>query len=376
MISWLPLAIPVITAVVLLIFFKHKTVWWEFLVPFGVSIVLVGIFKISVETALTTDTEFWGGYVTKAQYYEDWNEYIHRTCTRQVACGTDSKGRTRYCTETYDCSYVDHHPPYWQILESNGFRLRISKSRYRWYKQRFKTKERFIDLHRNYHTNDGDMYEVSWDRSEETLDSVTTTHSYENRVQASQSTFGYYEVNPKGLFKYPKPNSNHYMQAILGKAGPTQKAAERKLQILNAKLGRKKQVRVFVLVFHGKTLDTGHDQEHLWTGGNKNEFVITIGTGANDAVQWCHVFSWTEAELLKVETRKFIEGQEKLDLVALADWLYPKIEASFVRMPFAKFSYLTVEPPLWMVFLALGITLLVNVGLSFWIILNDIEDLA
>ena len=372
MVIYLALAIPIITAIVLLIWFKHRTTIWEFGIPFGVSLIFIIIFKLVIETSLTSDTEYWGGWVVKTQYYEDWNEYIHKICTETYACGTDSKGHTRYCTRTYDCSYVDYHPPYWRIIESNGFKLRINKEHYAYLKQKFGTKEIFIDLHRDYYTDDGDLYEVHWGNTEETLVPVTTAHTYENRVQASMSTFNYYEVDPKKdkLFEYPRSNGLYYMPAILGPGGPTKKAAERKLQLLNAKLGRAKQVRVMVLIFVDKPRDVGHDQENYWVGGNKNEFIITIGVDKEYNIQWCHPFSWTKAELLKVETRSFVEEQEKLDLVALADWLYPKIKADFIRLPFANFSYLTVEPPLWAILVTFIVTLLVNVGVSLWVILN------
>jgi len=376
MIIWLALLIPIVTAIVLLIWFRKKTTLWEFLIPLGVSLFFILIFKFSVEAGLTTDKEYWGGWVVKIQYYEDWNEYIHRTCTRQVPCGTDGNGHTQYCTEFYDCSYVDYHPPYWQIIESNGLKLRISKAEYARLKNKFGTPEKFIDLHRNYHTDDGDLYEVPWSGSDKTLESITTEHSYENKVQASQSTFNYYEVDPKkyGLYEYPKVNAHYYVPAILGPGGLTKNAAEKKFQLINAKLGRSKQVRVFVLIFMNKPLEAGHDQENYWVGGNKNEFILTIGVDKEYRVQWCYPISWTDTEILKVESRAFVEEQEQLDLVALADWLYPKIKANFERKQFAEFSYLTVEPPVWALLVTYIVTLLLNIGAALWVIFNQFEE--
>jgi len=373
MIIWVSLVIPIITAVVLLVWFKHRTALWEFAIPLGVSLVFIVFFKIAIETSMVRDTEYWGGWVTKTQHYEAWNEYIHQICTRQVACGTDGKGHTTYCSEMYDCSYVANHPAHWKIIESNGLDLRITKTDYVRLKKQFGTKELFVDMHRNYHTNDGDMYQVIWDGKDETLEAVTITHTYENRVQASKSVFNYYAVDPKKdkLYEYPKVNGHYYAPAILGQGGPTQKEAERKFQILNAKLGKAKEVRVFVLIFMDKPLDIGYNQENYWVGGNKNEFILTIGVDKDYHVQWCHPISWTESELLKVEAKQFIQEQATLDLVALADWLYPNIKANFVRMPFTKFSYLSVEPPMWAILLTFIITLLINIGISLWIILNE-----
>jgi len=372
MIIWASLAIPIITSTVLLVWFRHKVALWEFAVPIGVSLAFIAIFKLSVEASLTRDTEYWGSWVKTIHYYEDWNEYIQRTCTRQVPCGSNSKGQMQYCTEIYDCSYVQYHSEYWSVVNSNMRKLRINKKNYTRLKTQFGTPEKFIDLHRSYHTNDGDMYQVAWDGADKTLESVTTVNSYENRVQASKSTFNYYKVDPKKdkLYKYPTPNGRYYTPAILGPGGPTKAAAERKLQILNAKLGKSKQVHVFILIFVDKPLGVGHDQENYWIGGNKNEFILTIGVDKDYNVQWCHPISWTEVDLLKVEATQFVQEQEKLDLVAIADWLYPKIQANFVRTSFAKFSYLSVEPPIWAILVTFIVTLLVNVGVSLWVIYN------
>jgi hypothetical protein len=60
-----------------------------------------------------------------------------------------------------------------------------------------------------------------------------------------------------------------------------------------------------------------------------------------------------------------------VDLVALMPWIAENIEQRFVRRQFAEFSYLTVEPPLWMVILTFLLTIGVNVGISYWIIQNE-----
>lgn len=110
MIVYLAILIPVLAGIILWAFFKHKTTWWEFAIPFAVSLVLIATFKACSVKTQTDAVEYWSGYVTHANYYEEWNEYIHRTCTR--SCGKN-------CTTTYDCSYVETHYAYWEMLDNN-----------------------------------------------------------------------------------------------------------------------------------------------------------------------------------------------------------------------------------------------------------------
>lgn len=234
---FLALIIPLFTAIILWFWFKHKTVWWEFLIPFATSIIVILIFKFTAEWSRTRDIEYWGGSVINTEYYEDWNEYIHQTCT----CCCDKDGNN--CT-TYDCSYVSYHSEYWKITGSNGENIRISKQQYELLVKKFNN-EVFVDLHRGYYTNDGDKYVSTWDKNKETLEPVITVHSYENRVQVSNSVFNYPEVKEKDvkqykLYEYPEIYDNYKQKCILGVGDSTQILAERKFQILNSRLGLKK----------------------------------------------------------------------------------------------------------------------------------------
>lgn len=381
MIIWAAVVIPVLAVGVLYWKFHRKLVWWEVGLLVLIPVALVWVSKLLIETSQTTDTEFWGGWVTKAEYYEDWNERV--SCRHPIPCShptysTDSNGRrvqTGYAHSNdghYHLYDVDEHPPYWQIHGSNGETIRTSSADFERLAKRFGNR-RFVDLNRNYHSNDGDKYVAVWGGADETLEPVTTQHTYENRVQASSSVFNYQEVDPQtyDLFEYPAVQG-YRQKCILGNGGPTTVEGTQRLALWNAKLGKLKQVRMFVLIFQGKPMQAAMEQESYWKGGNKNEFIVCIGTDKANKVQWCHVFSWSEAEVLKVEARNFVMEMEDLDLVALADWLGPAVQEKFVRKEFADFSYLTVEPPLWAVLTVFGITLLVTAGLSVWFVLNEV----
>ena len=368
MIVWMAIVIPIVAVIILWWQFHHKLMWWEVLVLVGTPIILTALSKLIIETAQVHDTEFWGGWVRQAEYYEDWNE---RVSCRHSKYRTDSKGKRHYVGKEhlYD---VDYHPPSWQVVDSNGISIGVDSSLFEALAKRFGNRK-FVELHRSYHTNDGDKYVADWDGKPETLEPVVTSHSYSNRVQSSTSIHNFKEVDPKadGLHDYP-PISGHYSQrSILGNGGATHIQAERRLDYLNATLGGKKEVKMFILVFKDKPLDVALDQEAYWKGSNKNEFVTCIGVSPQYEVKWAHAFSWSKSEDLKIEARNFLSEQKTLDLAAYVEWLGPKVEEKFVRFNWHEFDYITVEPPGWAVILVFVLTILANAGIAIWAIMND-----
>ncbi|HRH68892.1 MAG TPA: hypothetical protein PLB89_05225 [Flavobacteriales bacterium] len=357
---WGALLIPFLAAFVLWRWYAHHMVWWEYLLPLAVSAMLIGVAGGVAEHSMVTSTEYWGSAVTKAEYYEDWNEYIHRTCSETCCCDKDGKNcSTRY----YDCSYVQYHSAYWELQTTTGEELRIDEWQYNRLVKRFGG-ARFEDLHRHYHTNDGDKYVTTWPQDSATLEPVTTTHTYENRVKAAdQSIFHFRRIAEKerdslGLFDYPPIRFRYHQEAVLGDTTREARAANYRLKWWNAVLGPAKEARVSVLVFHDKPRTTGIQQEWAWAGGNMNEVVLCIGLDRARRVQWCHPMSWSTDEQLEAELRQYVEAQDTVDLVAVADFLGPLVRRHFVRRDFHQFDYLSIEPPGWAVVLVYFLTAL------------------
>ena len=124
----------------------------------------------------TSDTEYQGYYVTNIRYYESWNEYIHKTCSRSRRVG--KKTVTTY----YDCSYVKNHSEYFTKVLNNNSEIEISQKYYNYLKNLWNTHNSFVELNRNYHSKDGDMYECSWDNLVKNCQNVTFENIYENKI--------------------------------------------------------------------------------------------------------------------------------------------------------------------------------------------------
>lgn len=367
------LLIPVIVAGVLWYFFERETLWWEFFVPFLVSIVMVVGMKALVEDAFVSSDEYWGSFVDRVEYYEEWDEWIDQTCTRECCC--DSKGQN-CSTETYDCSYRRDHPAEWVLVNTIGERISISKNEY----ERLKNKlgnNKFVDMNRDYYRIDGDMYLSVWDRDSLRAVPVTTLHTYENRVKASDASVFHFDdldqedVVRYGLKDYPPIKDHYKMDAVLGDSSSDATRANTKLKYINGALGHKKEVCVLLLVFKNQPLEAGFKQEAYWKGANMNEFVICVGINDDREVQWGKVISWTTNEKLKIDVTNLLNQQDKLNLCSIVDQVYPMVQESFKRRDFKEFNYLTVEPPLWAIVTTYLFVILVNVGISAWVVGNE-----
>lgn len=349
------LIIPVI-AFLFLYFFFHKLVW-QIIIPLIISLILVFSSKCIVEYVQCQDTEYWAGWMEKATYYEAWTEQ----CTRVV---TDSKGKSH--TETY---YV-YHSPYWTVVDSNSITINISKRKFKELCEKFENKKKVNIFRLNQIGWGGDSYVTYWDKKEKNKEIVSTSHSYQNKILASKSVFRFRDITSdekKDVFGYPKIENYYDMPSILGYEN---KNAERKLSLVNAELGKTKQIRIWILVFRDQSLDAAINQENYWQGGNKNELVLNIGIDKEDNVLWGYVFSWTEKEILKSLLKDVINEQKKLNLSKLIDDAKPLIEEHWVRKNFSDFNYLEIEPPWYAVFVTYFLTLIINVVFVIVVVKN------
>jgi len=379
-IIWFAALIPFVGAGALYWIWNHKVTLWEAGIMVAVPLGLIAGAKGCSEYSQTQDTEYWGGYVTSAAFYEDWNERV--SCRHPIPCShpeysRDSNGKRyqsgwKHANDGHYHSYdVDYHPEYWEAYTSVQETKDISKATFEKFCAQFGNRT-FVDLHRNYHTKDGDKYVTIFQGEPDKLEPVTVARSYENRVQSSQSVFNFKPVNPAdyGLYQYP-PINGFTQQCALGPGATA--PVEKKFQYLNATLGAPRQVRLYALVFQNQPIQAAMEQEAFWKRGNKNEFVTCVGVNSDLEVQWAHVFSWTEVEDLKIEARNQIMGMKKLDLATYADWLGPEIQAKWVRKNFQDFNYLTVEPTTSAVVWTFVITVVVTAGLGAWAVLNGLD---
>lgn len=372
--EWFAILIPTIVCLILGFGFKRHVVWWEVFLPMLPVFIIVPFIKFSAEYSLVNDYERHGGWVVEARYFEDWNEYISKTCTREVGSG---KNKT---TETYDCSYVEYHPPIWEVEDSNGYVKEINEGQFINLTNKFNNRH-FVDLNRHYYTNDGDEYITRWQGNQESFQPFVTEHRYENRVQATHGVINFPPISKKearnlGLYDYPELKDCFYDPVVLGDCQDKQEA-DKILQTQNAKLGARKQVRFWVLIFHDKPREIGFDQESYWIGGNKNEIVVSIGLDSTNKVMWCHPFCWSpdgyaNNDVMRINIRDYVEKQKEIKLVDTANFIVEEALDKFQRKHFKEFSYLAVDTPTWAYWVIYILTIISTGVISFIVVTNNV----
>jgi hypothetical protein len=366
MLIWLNLLIPLFAVLVLFVFFKKRMVWWEYLLVFGIPIVLILACKYTAVFIQTGTKEWWNSYVTGAAYYEDWDEWVVQTCTRTVSCGKDCE-----TVEVYDCSHNEYHPPEWKITDNIGQTYSVSREFYEFLVKLW-ANQKFTDLHRDYDSNDGDMYSTVYDGRFEHLIPLCSQHTYINKVRSSRSIFNFQEISKEdvkryGLYDYPKTDLLNY-NPILGWDNRNHSDLLRKW---NGKLGAYKRVHMLVLVFHDKPSETGLMQEAYWKGGNKNEFILCIGIDKNRKIRWTKVISWTDVQALKVTVARKVKEMDTLNMPAVIDTMVNRVNSQFIKKDFRDFNYLSVEPSDMALLITALITLTIVLGLSIFCVVND-----
>lgn len=357
--EWFFILIPIILSALALMFYHHKLVWWEIVLPIVVCLATIGIMKSFMVSSLTQDIEYWSEFTVEARHIEDWNEYISQTCYQTVSCGKD-------CTTqvAYDCSYVDYHPEYWEIQTNIGSVYSISKKEYKRYIKLFGNNT-YVNMYRDYHTNDGDMYKTVWNKQFNTIQPFTKQVSYTNKPQAASTVFRFQELDSikrVGLYEYPDI-VDRKQSSCLG----CNKKDDIYLQRWNALWGSKHHIKVFVLIFDNQDIEISERQRVYWKGGNKNELVICIDKQG----KWSRSFSWCDNKEIEIRTND-IFNQPNLSLQEKINMLKSEIKQDWKLKDFQDFDYIRV--PLsnsQMVWIFLIVTF-ISVGTLIFGIKNDI----
>ena len=245
-------------------------------------------------------------------------------------------------------------------------------------KDKYNKYKTFKDMERSRHTShtitqDGNAYVTKYDDLFEHAIPICKQHTYENKIQCSQSVFNFQTVDDDTksqycLFEYPKENLYNF-NPILGKGNAE---ASNVLRIYNALNGSKRQLHMMLLVFNGQPLEAGLYQEAYWKGGNKNEFIVCVGLN-EDNIKWVKIISWTESEVLKAKVAREIKEMKHYDPMKIVNYMGETIPDNFVRRQFAEFSYISVQPTTRAVISTYIISIFVCVIVSTICIVNGVK---
>jgi hypothetical protein len=365
---YITLLIPIVTITILAIWFREKTTFVEYIIVLIPSVLLVISLNYIFIEINTSDKEFIGHIVKNIRYYEPWNEYVKRTCSHTYKVGKTT--RTIY----YDCSYIRYHSERWVKISSDGESYDISKDEYNKLLKKFGTKRYFVELNRNYHTIDGNMYVTDFDGNILKTEGVTETNIYENKIQASHSIFKLEDISENearklGLYEYPDINSYNQNPIIGIKIHDT---ILNKFYYINGVIGEKKQMRCYMFVYKNKPISIAFKQRSYMDGFNKNEFIICVGINNNNEIVWNKNFSWEDKPVLATKLRNYLNEQSKFNPNDIANFMIKNSGNMWKRKNFKDFDYIQIHVTDNQLLVIVFIVLIFNILISFWIITNDI----
>lgn len=372
------LLIPFITSLFLLIFYRKETVWFEYLIIIVPSIASYFLIRTIIVSVETQSTEYLGAYATRITHYDEWDEWIHRTCTRRIRTGTIN-GKAVYRTETYDCSYREYHPEKWEITDNSGATFYITEKEYKYLSKLWNTPQKFIDMNRDYYRIDGDAQYYEWDNNVNTIRNITYPRKYENKVKVSKSIFNFEEISQEdivryGLYDYPNVSDDFRQNCVVGYQGGDEKGIKH-LNYINSIYGDKYQFRCFLLFFYNKDIISSEKQKSYWFGGNKNEFTICVGIDSlSNKIQWCNAFSWMDSPTLEIYTEQYINSKEYLNIDSLCIFLEKNVPSKWKRKEFKDFDYLKIELSTTQYTWLLIFIIILNILISIFVVKNDIKN--
>lgn len=374
--------VPCATVAYLLLFHRAAVSWWEPLLLLAVCGLVVAGVSLAADASAGQETEFRSTWVAHADYVEPWDEEVPcRHPKYRTETYTDGEGhtQTREVFDGYQHPYdVDYHPAEYLLYGANGDQVSTGEADWKRLVAKFGNNTR-VDMHRNYHSIDGDLQRTAYPAGDEgRMEPLVTESWYRNPTQAEGSTFRYRavpeaEVKQYGLYARPELGGGYSVPSVLGYESTSTVLLDR----LNAVLGTGRHVRVTLLVYRGQPLEASYAQEAYWKGGRRDELTVTLGLDAAGTVQWARAFSWSTDHTLGVEARDYLVGQKSFDLPAFAAWLRPEVAEKWACRDFADFDYLHPAPEWWAVLIAWIVVAGVSVGMAVWTVGNefDSEDL-
>lgn len=340
---------------------------------------MAGLFQILACIGMTHDTETWSGVITQTTYYGAWVEQYEQSHTETYACGSDSKGNTRYCTRTYYTTEYAHHGGDWDVNRDFGTiqdAPDVSQEFHNYVKNNFggKIDSRYTQsctCGGHYYSGDQNAYVTQ--NHTGYIHPVTMTKSFENRIKAAPSLFSYPKVPTNiTVFTWPiNPDWNN-SERVLGTAKFL--IDTRNWDILNTTLGPAKKVNLIVVGFPaGYSMETAKWQEASWIGGKKNDLIICFAGGSkNSPAEWAYVFGWTEKTIVKVNLQD-IFTQNPINN-SIIEKVSNEVASNYVKKDWHKFDYIRIEPPTWSYWVYLVMMLLVQGGLYIWFNLNEFDN--
>lgn len=326
--------------------------WQEMAISFGVGMVTMMLVYFAGIIGQTTDVEIWNGSVTSKEREEVSCSHSYDCNCRTVKSCTGS-GKDRSCSNDRVCdTCYEHSHDYDWLVHSDLGKFEIDR----------------ID-------SQGIKQPPRWSEVK-VGDPVAERHTFTNYVKAvPDSLFHAHAVNKfeNMIPAYPNQVYDYYkLNRLLTVNVNVPDASEwnRDIAMMLRRLGPHKQANVIVVMVNTPDQSYVHALEGRWIGGKKNDIIVVIGVTAYPKIDWVAISSWTDKALFKVQLRDAILDIGTIDRPKIIAAIDSHTMSTFKRKQMADFEYLKhqIEPPVWVVILAIVLSMGASFGVSYYIV--------
>lgn len=286
------------------------------------------------------DSQVFNTYVVK-------KEKLKVSCEHSYTCNCRKVGKTTTCSTCYEHS----HDFDWRVYSKNGYEFNIDRIN----RQGTQEPPRFTAVRLN--------------------DPVSYKDGYINYVKAApDSLFNaakdkfLLEKFQKELPEYPMAVYDyHYIDRVIpiGLTLEEKNVWNYEFQKMLSLLGETKKVNAVMVITASKDDNYALALRAKWVGAKINDVVVVIGAPEYPKISWVRVFSWSDAELFKVQLRDQLMGTT-LDPRETTRIVGERINANYVIKNIKDFDYLEneVQPPMWLLIVLFFLTGAASIGLS------------
>jgi len=286
--------------------------------------------------------EVWHFAVKKIIHEEEWT--TREMYTVQVPSGT-VKGVTTYRTEIR--YRTQRHGPFWKVQLDDGHICKIGSSSYNHWKNIWKN-ETNVGEHKGSSANfakaiTGQIYACKWNDQFNTMFPWSEIHKYTNKVRRSKSVLKYKTPTKELIKQYPRPADNNNVSSIISYGVPISAEDVLFMDRINAKLGRRYEIHIILMIFKNKDKSIVDDVMSAWQGTNKNELVIFMNVNDNK-ITWAKVESWMD----NTKYHGMIADQiidKPINIKKLGEYILASVGKNWHRKEFKDFEYLAVKFP-------------------------------
>ena len=322
--------------------------WQEMFLNIIIVVILTALVWQAGIYAKTSDTEIWNGQVLDKKQVSVPCQHSYQCNCREECSGS---GKDRSCSTVCDTCY-EHFNDYDWVVYSDAGDFTVARA-----------------------DRQGIREPSRWTKAQKGQP-VARPHQYTNYIKAVPESLFHNESNIRERFKdmippYPdKVYDYQYLSRVLavGFFLPGLEEWNTDLAMALRDLGPKRQANVIIVFVNTGDPEYARALEEAWLGGKKNDIVLVVGVIEYPRIEWVRVISWTDRQNFKVELRDAIFEPGNIDRGKILALVHDYIMSSFVRKPMKDFEYLKheIDPPGWVIILAVIIAVGGSIGLSLY----------